>query len=530
MKFSALLGLSSALALIALPVAAQDANQIKHLQEQLRQMQEQHQRQMDALQKQIDALQKQHSGVTNEQQKLKEMMDTGMLDLKRADKVEDRPWRPTDPIRISRGQSFMDIGLIGTFAAGASTAKDFEQLQPGGHDPSQRGFTVQGVEATFTGAVDPYFRGLATVNLSLDGGGETHLELEEGWLETTALPGNLQFRIGQIFSEFGRHNSQHLHSWGFVDAPLVNARLLGPDGLRNPGARLSWLMPTPFYSELFLSLQNSGGGTAASFRSAGGHAHGGEEEGGEEVPFAFRHADNDRGLAKWNDLLFTPRYALSFNLNDAQTLLLGTSAAFGPNSRGGAGSGELDTQIYGADVTWKWKPTRHSGGFPFVTFQAEAMLRKTETGLFDWDEDANGGDGDGDGFVDEGLLVDPGTGLPAILQGERLTDYGLYAQMLYGFRKGWVAGLRFDYAAPRRGAYENTGLLIADGAGAGDPAGLDVFRVRRHRVSPNLTWYPTEFSKIRLQYNYDHREQLGHAHSVWMQFEFVLGSHAAHKF
>jgi hypothetical protein len=524
MKITKLLGLASALSLTAMPVLAQDANpQIKQLQEQLRQMQEQHQRQMETLQKQIEALQRQHSEVAAEQQKLK----AAVPETAAANPVEDAPWRPTDPIRIRRGQAYLDIGLVGTMTAGASTARDIDRLQTGGHDPNQRGFTLQGVEATFSGAVDPYFRGLGTLGLSLDPDGDTRVELEEGWLESTSLPGNLQLRAGQMYSEFGRHNPLHLHAWSFVDSPIINARLLGPDGLRNPGARLSWLMPTPFYSELFLGVQNSGGGTAASFRSEG-HAHGGDEE--EGIPFAFRHGDNDRGLNKWSDLLFTPRYAVSFNLTDSQTLLLGTSAALGPNSRGGAGSGELDTRIYGTDVTWKWKSRKHEGGFPFVLVQAEGMLRKHDVGAFDWDEDGNGGDGDGDGFVDQGLLVDPGTGLPAILGNERLTDYGLYAQMLYGFRKGWVAGVRYDYAAGTRGAYENAGLIVADGAGAGDPAGLDLFRSQRHRFSPNLTWYPTEFSKIRLQYNYDHREALENAHSVWMQFEFALGAHAAHKF
>jgi hypothetical protein len=47
---------------------------------------------------------------------------------------------------------------------------------------------------------------------------------------------------------------------------------------------------------------------------------------------------------------------------------------------------------------------------------------------------------------------------------------------------------------------------------------------------PNLTWYPSEFSKIRLQYNYDDRHDIGVDHSVWLQFEFLLGAHAAHKF
>ena len=49
-------------------------------------------------------------------------------------------------------------------------------------------------------------------------------------------------------------------------------------------------------------------------------------------------------------------------------------------------------------------------------------------------------------------------------------------------------------------------------------------------MSPNLTWYPTEFSKFRIQYNYDHRDTIGSDHSLWFQLEFLLGAHAAHKF
>ena len=56
------------------------------------------------------------------------------------------------------------------------------------------------------------------------------------------------------------------------------------------------------------------------------------------------------------------------------------------------------------------------------------------------------------------------------------------------------------------------------------------FRGQRTRVSPNLTWYFTEFSKLRLQYNYDKGELFGTEHSVWMQLEFQLGAHTPHKF
>jgi len=431
-----------------------------------------------------------------------------------------------DAAKKSRGSAYMDVGAVATFAAGGSTADDIEGgSQPGGHDPNQRGFTVQGVELNLQGAVDNYFRGNANILFSVDSGGESFVELEEAWLETVSLPGNFQVRAGQILSDFGRINTQHTHSWGFVDQSLVNARLLGADGLRNPGLRLAWLAPTPFYSELSLGIQTSQGETAASFR-AEAHSHGGEEE--EGLPFGFRHADNDRGVRSVGDMLFTPRYAMSFDLTDSQTLLLGASGAFGPNNNGSAG--DTMTQIYGVDLYWKWKPADAHGGFPFVSFQTEAMLRRYELGSFDWDEEGNLGDGDGNTFVDEGIVTDA-TGLtPAVLNGETVTDYGFYSQLLYGFKKGWVAGLRYDYVTGKRGDYERAGLLLADNAGGGTPLERDPLRDQRWRISPNLTWYPTEFSKLRLQYNYDDRRGLGEDHSVWLQFEFLLGAHSAHKF
>jgi hypothetical protein len=417
------------------------------------------------------------------------------------------------PLSLRSGKVAMDLGLIGTFAAGTSSARDIEGgTQLGGHDPNQRGFTVQGVEATFAGAVDPYFRANANVLFSIDSGGESFLELEEAFMETISLPGNLQLRGGQYFTEFGRHNPTHPHAWAFVDTPLVNGRFFGPDGLRNPGARLSWLMPTPFYSELFLGAQDSHGETATAFRDGGDGHH--ADEGDDGLPFAFRHSDNDRGVDDVRDLLFAARYAVSFDMTESQTLLLGGSAAFGPNSSGDGGAGDTETQIYGVDLTWKWKSATHSGGFPFVMWQSEAMLRRYEAGRFDWAGETDGG------------LIDATTGDPAVLGGETLVDYGAYTQLLYGFRKGWVLGLRFDYLWHEEAAYERRSLVDLDF----EPVESDPSRADRWRVSPNITWYPTEFSKVRLQYNYDDRQDIGRDHSVWLQFEFVLGAHGAHKF
>jgi hypothetical protein len=119
---------------------------------------------------------------------------------------------------------------------------------------------------------------------------------------------------------------------------------------------------------------------------------------------------------------------------------------------------------------------------------------------------------------------------PAVLGRETVNDWGFYSHLLWGFKPGWVAGLRFDYVGGDRAAYESAGLIAQDADGNQEALGRDPLRDSRWRLSPNLTWYPSEFSKIRLQYNYDDRNEIGVDHSVWLQFEFLLGAHAPHKF
>jgi hypothetical protein len=53
----------------------------------------------------------------------------------------------------------------------------------------------------------------------------------------------------------------------------------------------------------------------------------------------------------------------------------------------------------------------------------------------------------------------------------------------------------------------------------------------RNRWSAALTWYTSEFAKLRLQFNVDDSAALGRREqSVWLQLEFNLGTHVAHKF
>lgn len=367
---------------------------------------------------------------------------------------------------------YMNIGFVSLTDAGWSTEKDVESLQIGDHDPKVRGFTMPNSELSLDGAVDPYFKGFSSIVFKLGPDAETSVELEEAYLLTTSLPANLQLKAGQFFMEFGRQNPQHPHSWAFVDQPLVLGRMFGPDGLRSQGIRLSWLLPTSRYTEALITVANSTGGTTSSFRSdESSSIHGGRVVG--------------REVGTFRDMLIVPRLTTSYELSDTQTLLLGASAAFGPNNSGSSAR----TQVYGVDGYWKWKPAAAQQGFPFLSMQAETMLRRYDAAERALDESPD-----------------------VILPGETLRDRGSYAQLLWGIKPRIVAGLRGDWAT-------------------GDTAAFDSeLRRNRFRVSPNFTWYPTEFSKFRMQYNYDDRKGLGSDHSLWFQFEFLLGAHASHKF
>jgi hypothetical protein len=489
MRIRTFLSWSSALCLSATLLQAEETNEVELLKKQLQSFESivrQQQQQIDTLTKRLDEVTKTVTAAapkTEEQKKLEEQLAaelgrSGVTNTATTAEIKP-PWSASQPITIARaGSAYMNISFDTLMDVGWSTASDpSAQLQLGDHDPQKRGFSLRNAEVALDGAVDPYFKGFANIVLKLDNDNTTQIELEEAYLQSTSLPANLQLKAGQFFAAFGRNNPQHPHAWAFVDAPIISTRAFGPDGLRNVGAQLSWLAPTPFYTELFLGIFDGQGGTMHSFRNPGA------DDGTGVSRFAGRATIN-RNLRGPQDLVYTPRITSSFEVADNQTLVAGLSGAFGPNDTGA----HSRTEIYGADIYWKWKPSNAKAGFPFVSWQTEALYRRFGAG------------------------ADPTA--PTLLPSENLKDWGLYSQVLWGFKPRWVAGIRGDYASGNSATFD-----------VNDP-----FRGDRYRVSPVLTFYPSEFSKFRLQYNYDHGQFIGSEHSVWFQMEFMLGAHGAHKF
>ncbi len=371
--------------------------------------------------------------------------------------------------------AYMNISFDGQFALAYSSDRDLDRLEVGDHDPLQRGFNARNLELALDGAVDPYFEGFANIVLKLNNDNETEIEAEEAFLQTTSLPWGLQLKAGQFFSAFGRINPTHPHTWDFADDPLVHGEFLGSDGLRGVGAQIAWTVPVSWYSQFLFGVQNGRGNTGFSFRNPGADGT------------FFGRLTTDREARGVQDFVYIPRWENSFDLSPTQTVLGGVSGAFGSNETGATSR----TEIYGADLLYKWKSPRAEGGFPFVKWQTEAMYRRFEAGR----------------GVDQSFPVS-----------ETFHDWGIYSQVIWGFKKGWTTGVRGDYLHMQDSAYTDS---------------LD--RQSRERVSGDLTWYPTEFSKIRLQYNHDFLEQNAfltahEADSIFLQFEFILGAHGAHKF
>jgi hypothetical protein len=416
------------------------------------------------------------------------------VEAARAEAPPAAPAAPPAPALASRPLGgaqlrLIDVSFDTLVAAGTSTARDEEiaNLQGGAHDPRRRGFTLQQGELSLSGAVDPYFTGEAHVIFT-----DEVVELEEAFFTTQQLPWGMQLEGGHFFTEFGRLNPQHPHQWDWIDQPVVNSRMFGGDGLRNPGVRLGWLLPVPWFSQLHLGAQNASGETAASFLGEGGgeahdHEHGAEEEEEDAVGIGGRPLV-ERDVRTLGDLLYLTRLENAVTLTDGVSALLGVSALYGPNATGPTGR----TTVYGGDLVVKWRPANNFRGWPFLVWQSEIMHR---------DYRANA-------HRDEGET----------LPGDTLHDLGLYTQLLWGFRYRWAGGFRYEYA---------TGWGDSVGGRAADP-----MRDDRHRLAPLLVYRPTEFSRLRLQYNFDRADHLADddAHSVWLGVEVLYGSHAAHRY
>lgn len=344
-----------------------------------------------------------------------------------------------------------------------------------GHDHpgmnANRGFNLNYGELVLSSAVDPYLDLSATFHLSEDG-----FEIEEAFANTKALPGGIQVKLGKFLSGFGRINGQHSHSWSFSDQPVVYKSFLGEHGLLEKGVQVSWTAPLDFYL-LF-----------------GGEALQGENEG------SFGHDGFSNNSVVVKDVnapgVYTGFVKTSFDIGKL-TMLAGGSCALGKtrldhgfaDDEGSAISGEAG--IFGGELVLKYMPD----SYRYISLEGEYLYRDYSGDLYEADT--------------------AGTTESEIEKKQS----GYYVQLLVKPFINWRFGLRQEM------------LMKNDIKIAGV---MQETEKNLTKYSAMIEYNPSEFSRIRLQYNYDRtgyiEEKQKTVQEVILQFNFAIGSHGAHAF
>ncbi len=360
-------------------------------------------------------------------------------------------------------------------------------------------FNVRSVELGLAAEIDPYARAYTFITGTADG-----VEIEEAAVQTTSLPVNVT--AGRFFADFGRFAQFHPHELPFVNTPLSLTRMVGGESL-GTGVQWRYLFPTPFYLALIGGVFNEighGHGGEGHGHGEEGEEHGeeGEEHGEEgeeheeegeeheeegeeheeegeeheeegeehEEEGGEEHAD-EGGSRSLRDLTYLGRLHAFFDLSETWNLEVGSSLAHSPRTEM-----EEDSRrsLLGVDVTLRHRPLV-PGFYEGFTVAGE------------W-------------FVNRQDAHDTGT----------TTARGGYAYA------NWDVN-------PELPGKWSLGLLLDSAPDLEDPSNETL------SLSPYITWAPSEFNRLRLQYTHgwdDVGESEAHdGAQVYLQWTTVLGSH-----
>ncbi len=331
-----------------------------------------------------------------------------------------------------------DISLIGDFIGTVGR----NNVAP------SRALELHESEVGMQAIIDPYARADAFISF-----GETGVNVEEAYVTFTSLPAGLLMKVGKMRANFGKVNTIHNHALAWIDRPLATNNLVGgEDGIDDAGISISRFLPAP--KNWFME------GTAQVYRG-----------------------DSDDLFTSYRrqDVSAVGHVRAYRDLTESTNLDLGISYArgrsFGITS---VSPSDFLTNLYGADVTLRWKPLRRAIYKNFL-FRTELFWSARDQ-------------------------------LSALNTLETQHAFGLYSSAEYRVNRRWTVGGRFD-----RSGHATAANLTDTG------------------FSGILTYWPSEFSQIRGQYRYGHLGlanpgDFSNANEFLFQFLFVMGAHGAHPF
>ena len=406
------------------------------------------------------------------------------LETKKIQEVEAKANAALDASKKTFASQFnpaisLGIDTIGSYKSNAQGFNPGNGPQAGARinntRPAGADFNLRSAELFISADVDPFTRAYATINASADAANndEATLAVEEAAIVTTRLPYNLTVRGGRFFADFGVLPHRHDHDLPFVDRPPSIAAFVGGEAQTN-GVEVSWLAPTPFF------LRASG--TV-----------------GNKLGADFRDGVSNVNSRPMKGLTYMGRLQTYFDINDDNNVELGGSIAEAPSAEDVTNTGRFERRLVGMDFKYRWYPLGYG-------------LRQSLTIAGELLHDIGGAD-----------PVNGGPRRDIFGNPVRQGAWGGYVYAEYRLSKQWRPGFRFDYFQ-----LQSEPLLVTNPF-TGLPA--STLNATGHRTDNRtwtayLTWFPSEFQRLRLQFNRSDRGNAQDANEFFLQWTAFLGSHS----
>src|SRR5713226_9549642 len=214
-----------------------------------------------------------------------------------------------------------DVSVIGDFLGTAGN----NSIRP------VRSLEMHESELGLQAIIDPYARGDFFISF-----GESGVNVEEGYLTFTALPGGFVAKVGKMRAAFGKVNTIHNHALEWTDRPMVTENLVGgEDGINDAGLSITRILPAP--KGIFL-----------------------------EATGQIYRGDSDKlfQAAQKKDVAFVAHLRGYHDFTESTNMDLGFSYARGHSAPFTADSSDVtpdsNTELFGLDATLRWKPLRRA--------------------------------------------------------------------------------------------------------------------------------------------------------------------------
>ncbi len=188
-----------------------------------------------------------------------------------------------------------------------------------------------------------------------------------------------------------------------------------------------------------------------------------------ELTFEWTNGQNEISFngGDSDDFLYLAHLRSFFDLTPNATLELGFAGMTGVNDP----DGNQRTFIEGIDLTYRWKPLRYNRYHSF-TFQTEFLFSQRDQAA-----------------------------------GQQVNSFGFFTFLEYQLTQRWFLGSRFDYSEFP-----------------------DASDLNQKAFSGLVTFWPSEFQTLRLQYKHTSGDLVEVDNQILAQWFFVIGAHGAHPY